>query len=198
MAHLSPAQRAFVRKHGTEHVLDPSEAVGELNIVPFLDIVVNIIMFLLATVAYIVATCQIESNPPPIATGRVARQNQETSSLNLTVTVAGDGVFVAGSGATMAPGCSGAAPLGTRSPTVPRAMVTTMRNGAPARVMGYDWGALTACAARVKDQFPDETQVIVSADPMVQYEDVVAAMDALRKQGNRTLFDDVLISAGVR
>lgn len=199
MPHFSPAQRAYIRKHGKQHELDPSEAVGELNIVPFLDIVVNIIMFLLATVAYILATVQIESNPPPLATGRAARpQQQDQSALNLTVTVGNDGIFVAGSGATMGPRCEGPAPLGTRSPTVPKRMLEVYRDGAMRRMMTYDWAALTTCVARIKNEFPDETQVIVSADPVVEYEYLVAAMDALRRQGNRMLFTDVLISAGVR
>ena len=47
-------------------------------------------------------------------------------------------------------------------------------------------------------RLPDEDGVIVSADPSVAYEHVVAAMDALRRRGNRILFDKVLISAGVR
>ncbi|MCC7538968.1 MAG: biopolymer transporter ExbD [Deltaproteobacteria bacterium] len=199
MPHFSPAQRAYIRKHGKQHDLDPSEAVGELNIVPFLDIVVNIIMFLLATVAYILATVQIDSNAPPIAqAGRRPQPNQEQSTLNLTVTVGNDGIFVAGSGATMAPRCMGPAPLGTRSPTIPKRMLDVVREGQMRRMMTYDWAALTDCVARIKNEFPDETQVIVSADPVVEYEHLVAAMDALRNQGQRRLFGDVLISAGVR
>ena len=48
---LSPRQKAYIRKKSKVHDLDPSEASGELNIVPFLDIVVNIIMFLLTLTA---------------------------------------------------------------------------------------------------------------------------------------------------
>ena len=49
MAKLTPQQRAYIRRRTKVHDPDPSEIAGELNIVPFLDIVVNLIMFLLAT-----------------------------------------------------------------------------------------------------------------------------------------------------
>jgi len=65
-----------------------------------------------------------------------------------------------------------------------------MRNGQ------QDWGELTTCARRVKLQFEDENQVILSADPEVEFGDIIAAMDALR--GDNDLFPNILLSAGVR
>ena len=50
----------------------------------------------------------------------------------------------------------------------------------------------------MKQQYKDEHAVTVSADPQVQYEFVVAAMDAVRTKGTEPLFPDVLISVGVR
>ena len=49
MPNLSPQQRAYIRRRTRVHEPDPSELSSELNIIPFLDIVVNLIMFLLAT-----------------------------------------------------------------------------------------------------------------------------------------------------
>ena len=64
----------------------------------------------------------------------------------------------------------------------------------------YNWDALTECVARIKSDanFADEHQVTVSADPNVQYEHVIAALDALRSKGDDELFPDVMLSAGVR
>ena len=68
----------------------------------------------------------------------------------------------------------------------------------PAGMNGdHDWKALTTCASRVKEQFEDETRVTLSADPEVPYEDLIAAMDAVRGEESE-LFPDVLLSAGIR
>jgi len=106
------------------------------------------------------------------------------SALNLSVTLTTEGIVVAGSGAKLAPGCTSTAE--GRVITVPRT------------ASGYDWDALTACAARVKARFGSETQVIVGADPTIHYEHMIRAMDALRNQGTNELFPNVMLSAGVR
>ena len=48
MSELSAAQRAKIRRLSQPRELSPDEEGGELNIVPFLDIVVNILIFVLA------------------------------------------------------------------------------------------------------------------------------------------------------
>jgi hypothetical protein len=40
--------------------------------------------------------------------------------------------------------------------------------------------------------------VILTADPNIEYGNVVAAMDAVRSDGTTELFPDVMLSAGVR
>ena len=67
---LSARQRIYVRKHTRTRDLDQSETVGELNIIPFLDIVVNLIMFLLITTEAVLLISQIESDLPKITRGR--------------------------------------------------------------------------------------------------------------------------------
>jgi biopolymer transport protein TolR len=62
----------------------------------------------------------------------------------------------------------------------------------------YDWRGLTRCLATVKGQFPDESQAILSADPNVEYRHLIAAMDAIRADGELPLFPEMLLSAGVR
>ena len=158
--------------------------MGELNIVPFLDIVVNLIMFLLATSEAVLLMAQIEMNSPKIAKGRSRSTEDVQTPLNLNVTVTGKGVIVSGSGGKLAPGCEGIEAGG--DVTVP--MVKD----------GYDWPALTQCVAKVKAKFEDETTVTISADPTIHYEHVVAAMDHVRNDGDNELFPEVLIAVGVR
>jgi biopolymer transport protein TolR len=202
MAHLTPVQRAYIRKRTKHQELDPSEMVGELNIVPFLDIVVNLIMFLLMTTTVVLSITQIDSQLPDYRRGVGGRSQQQEASLNLNLTITDSGVIVTGSGGKLAPGCETTA-LG-RVVTVPKRMAQvidplTGRAVQPARQsLQYDWPGLTACLARVKREYPEETQVIVSADPLIEYEHLVAAMDAARSQGTNELFPDVLLSGGVR
>src|SRR5690606_25084749 len=109
----------------------------------------------------------------------------ESSTLNLTVIVTADGVSVGASGGWMAPGCT-----------------TTTRQGGrvavPTRGRAYDWPGLTACARLIHNEFPTERKVIVSADPEIEFEHIIAAMDALRADGTDELFPEVMISAGLR
>jgi biopolymer transport protein TolR len=191
---FTPAQRAYIRKRTKVHELDPSEMAGELNIVPFLDVVMNIIMFLLAT-SLTIQFFQIQSDLPEYKRGGVgSRAAQEEEKLNLSVTITADGIVVAGSGGKLAPGCQDTA--GGRVITVPKV------NNAKGESV-YDWNDLNECAARVKGNFPNEEEVIVTADPLILYEDVIATMDAVRvrssgdKKGEE-LFPKVLISAGIR
>ena len=52
--------------------------------------------------------------------------------------------------------------------------------------------------AKVKTQFGDEDTVTISADPQIQFEYLIAAMDSVREQGKTELFPKVLVSVGVR
>lgn len=182
---LTPAQRQYIRKRTRVHDLDPSEMAGELNIIPFLDIVVNIIMFLLMTTMTVAFFSQVEAQLPEYRRGGVgSRAAQPEETLNLNITVTESGVIVTGSGGKLAPGCE---QIGTGR------VITVPKRGAT-----YDWEGLTACVAKVKSQFPDERQVIVSADPLVPYEHLISAMDAVRNKGDDELFPEVMLSAGVR
>ncbi|MET0342786.1 MAG: biopolymer transporter ExbD [Polyangiales bacterium] len=184
MPNLSAQQRAYIRRRTRVRDLDPSEIAGELNIVPFLDIVVNLIMFLLATSEAVLAIVQIEAQLPQLSKGGKASQGANEPSLNLNVTLTDGGIIVTGSGGKLAPGCD----------EVTSGRVMTI----PKKGADYDFPALTECAAKIKARFADEKNVIVGADPVIHYEHVVAAMDALRSKGKQELFPKVLLSAGVR
>jgi biopolymer transport protein TolR len=184
MPNLTSTQRAYIRRRSKYHEPDPSELSSELNIIPFLDIVVNLIMFLLATSEAVLAIIQIEAQLPQLSGGGKG-QNKEPG-LNLNVTVTEAGIIVTGSGGKLAPGCQD---------TATGRVITVAKKGAD-----YDWPGLTDCVTKIKavPQFSDENEVIIGADPMIQYEHVVAAMDAVRGTDKNELFPQVLLSAGVR
>jgi biopolymer transport protein TolR len=200
---LTPRQRAYIRKRTAFHDPDPSEEMGELNIVPFLDVVVNLIIFLLATTQAVLAIAQIDAQLPSLGR-RTGRQNLDDpgSTLNLSVTITRAGVIVSGSGGKLAPGCTqtqtgrvitvptGSGYVWTREVPNPE--------GGTRRVPGPTSVALTECAERIHSEFPGETKVIVSADPEIEFEHLVGTMDALRGSETEPLFPDVMLSAGVR
>src|SRR6202035_2574979 len=90
---LSAAQRSRVRRLSAPRELAPDEEGGELNIVPFLDIVTNVLMFVLATIA-VTFTTMIDSQPPR-ASGSSARPPTKPS-LSLNIVVLDKGFIVSG------------------------------------------------------------------------------------------------------
>jgi biopolymer transport protein ExbD len=174
---LSIAQRAKIRRLSQPRELAPDEEGGELNIVPFLDIIVNVLIFVLATVA-VTFTATIDTTPPASQSGGV-RKEIESEALNLTVFIVNDGFSLKASGGNVAPGCESPGP----GITVPK---TSGK---------YDYAALTRCAAKLKnasESFRDETQVYVTANPGTEYQTIISVIDAVRQAPDgELLFTDV-------
>lgn len=171
---LSPAQRSKIRRLSQPRELSPDEEGGELNIVPFLDIIVNILIFVLATVA-VTFTATIETTPPAGRSSGV-RSEIQSEALNLTVLIVNDGFTLKASGGNIAPGCMSPGP----GITIPK-------------VSGqFDYAALTACASKLKEKFQDENQVGLSANPSTEYQILIRVIDALRSTAKgEPLFDNV-------
>ena len=174
---LSPVQRSKIRRLSQPQEHDPSEAGGELNIIPFLDIIMNVLMFVLATIPA-VFTVTIESNPPSIGSGSKVRP-PDKPTLNLSMLIVSDGVSLKASGGAIGPGCE----AGGGGITIPK------RDGQ------HDWPALTACVKRLKVasvDFKEETTVQILADPGTDYQTIIHAMDAVRGDPDvELLFPDV-------
>jgi biopolymer transport protein ExbD len=172
---LSAAQRSKIRRLSEPKEHSPDEAGGELNIVPFLDIITNVLMFVLATIS-VTFTATIDTYPPRAGSGKAGPQ---TPTLGLTVLVVPDGFSLKARGGNVAPGCNDTGP-GIAIPT---------KGG------DYDYAALKACAAKLKGaapEFKDEMGVTISANPPIPYQVVINAMDAVRKnEGGEEMFPDV-------
>jgi biopolymer transport protein TolR len=173
---LSTAQVAKIRRLSQPRELAPDEEGGELNIVPFLDIIVNILIFVLATVA-VTFTATIETQPP--ASGGSGVRADQTKALNLTVLIVNEGFSIKAAGGNVSAGCDGLGP----------GLAISLKSGK------YDYDGLTACAIKLKhssSEFADETQVYISANPGTDYQTLISTIDALRStpQGD-ALFTDV-------
>ena len=103
MSELTTAQRSKIRRLSQPKELTPDEEGGELNIVPFLDIIMNILIFVLATVA-VTFTATIDTTPPASKSSGV-RAEVPSEALNLTVLIDNDGFSLKAAGGNIAPGC---------------------------------------------------------------------------------------------
>jgi biopolymer transport protein TolR len=168
--------RATMRRM-RDHNEEIEEEAGELNLVPYMDIVTNIIIFLLASVVNQVALGNINVSSPTISSGGGAAEDTppEKPPLNLTISVGASGFTVAASGGVL--------------PIIPK-----VANGQ------YDYKALTAKLKEIKadPNNATETKANFSADGTVQYEVVVATLDAMRQaEDGKLLFPDVSFAAGI-
>jgi biopolymer transport protein ExbD len=162
-----------------DHVEEIEEEAGELNLVPYMDIVTNIIIFLLASVVNQVSLANINVTVPSISSGSSADQNPDEPPpkppLNLTVSVGASGFTIAAAG--------GVLPI-----------VAKLPNGQ------YDFKTLTVKLQEIKSA-PDnatETKANFSADAGIPYDIVVATLDAMRITAEgKILFPDVAFAAGI-
>lgn len=182
-APLSAAQRSRIRRLSQPKEPEPGEEAGELNVVPYLDIITNIMMFVLASVS-VTFIASVDTTPPAIGGGKV-RSDVSSKALNLSAFITDQGVQLKTSGGNIAPGCG----KGGAVPTLGTGVAVPKLNAE-----AHDLKTLTACARLLKNaqpEFKDETQVTITANPGTEYKAVIDVMDALRKDGGEELFPEV-------
>jgi len=177
---LSAAQRSKIRRLSTPRELAPDEEGGELNIVPFLDIITNVLMFVLATIA-VTFTTMIDSQPPR-ASGSSARPPTKPS-LSLNIVIVDKGFIVSAFGQRIGEGCQG--------PGSGTAVGVKITDGK----QDYDYASLTQCAHRLKNQVPeaaDETAATLTANGNIPYQVIISTIDAIRRSDDgQVMFPDI-------
>lgn len=159
------------------------EGSGELNIIPYLDILMNLIIFMLLSMTGL-ATFGILNVSAPVYGSGGGGNSDEKPPLLLTVAVSKKGFFVGAQGGVLG-GAEGTGDPGQGAgPTIPLKADGT-----------YDYDALNEKLKQVKSEFPTESKVILAADAETQYEVLVATMDATRETKDRKLlFPDVTLA----
>ena len=185
---------------------DDEHEGGELNLVPYMDILVNTIIFLLATMTSGLTLANINVNSPRYedrgaASSTADPQDPEKQRLNLTIAISYKGYLVAGAGGviTSATGSNISVPC------------KRIEGGRCAWFTGakwrdeYDYEKLIKMMKEAKSKYPHERQVIMTADRHVPYKIVVNTMDTVRGKATKNctgedgcLFDQVILSAGVQ
>jgi biopolymer transport protein TolR len=152
---------------------EAEEETGEINLVPYMDIVTNVIIFLLASVVNQVPLGNINVSVPTIGSGGAAVEEPQKPPLNLTITVGASSFIIAGGGGQM--------------PPIPK-----LPDGK------YDFKGLQQKLMEVKKENPDETKATFNADADIPYDIIVQTLDAMREDDKgKVMFPDVGLSAGI-
>ena len=159
----------------------------ELNIVPYLDILMNLIMFMLLSITGLAAFGILNVSAPNYGgpTTQVTEEGDKPKLL-LTVLISKKGFYVAATGGVLGQ------PQGQPNPAEAPPSIPKKGDGA------FDYTALTESMVNVKKEFPSETKVIVGAEGDIPYEVLVQTMDAIREtpgKERKLLFTDVTLGA---
>jgi biopolymer transport protein TolR len=157
------------------------EESGELNIIPYLDILMNLILFMLLSINGLAAFGIVNVSAPSYggpSTSVAPQENPEQPRLVLSVLISKKGHFINSENAILG------------------------QDGAPSVALkadgSYDYASLNAQMVKIKSAFPSETKVIVAADPETPYDALIQTMDAIREtreKPHRDLFPDVTLGA---
>lgn len=174
------AQRSKIRRLSTPKEIDESEEAGELNIVPFLDIITNVMMFVLASIS-VTFTVTLDANAPRSSKGGVQAKPLNDDSLNLTIIVGTDGYYLKAKGGSLVAD-TGAARCreGGGGVTIPRIDAAGEGNEGNKK---YDPDGLRKCLRYVKDKYEvarHDRQVLLTAGPNIPFQEIVRVMDAIR------------------
>lgn len=191
---------------------------GELNLVPYLDIITNTVIFLLATAASAVAlgainvSTPVYSDPSTAQSSGAEKDEEDKPELNLTVVASNSGFLLGGSGGMMKAPDGSLPTIKCKAPLVEDrcpAYLTQKRDtdGTQINVWvdKYDYDGLQKMISDIKSKYEEERKVVVYADRRVPYHVVVRAMDMLRGKSTAKCtgkdgcyFDQVVLSAGVQ
>jgi hypothetical protein len=196
---------------------EEQEVSGELNVVPYLDVVTNIVMFLLASMTtYQLTFGNLNITSPsrsPDGVGAGQQDAEPKEELNLSVFVTEGGFTIAARGGQLVNPRTNTTPTIETRPVADNDRVfraTEMKNGkatwCPEELqLEWDYPALSKKLAEFKygpnvsEDVKKETKVILTANPGICYNVLVHTMDSVRKDTeNRELFPDVILSAGVQ
>ena len=161
------------------------EETGELNIIPYLDILMNLIIFILLSMSGLATFGILNVNAPNFGAGAGNTDPLEKPPLLMSVSIGTGGFWLAATGGVLPGASEGSLPAapGVGAPTLPKKADGT-----------YDFLGLTEKMKEIKTAFPAESKVIVAADKDIQYEILTQTMDALRETSDhKLLFPDVTL-----
>lgn len=192
-AQVRAKARTAVRRREEQIEVEEMEG-GELNLVPYMDIVTNIVIFLLGSITAGLLFGNINSSLPEYADsgGAVSTEPVEPTepAIQLVVAVTKEKVSL-----FSLTGLEGTL-------TEPKFTVKASKPG-----VEYDFKKLTVAAQEIvkrrwpkKDDRPENSfEVVLMADPEIEYDVIIQTMDSIRRASDgQILFPDILFSTGIK
>jgi hypothetical protein len=171
----------------------------ELDLVPIMNLVTILIPFILMASSF-VTLAVIDSTLPAIGQPQQVEQDPDDKPpLMLSLMVTNMGITVAGADAVLFPeGAPELAEGEDRPPTIP------CPGSECSGLEDYDFAELTRILGMIKDEYPDDENVILVPESRIPYEIIVKVMDHSREDVDaknsdgtaRTLFPFVVIAGG--
>ncbi|MEZ4239669.1 MAG: biopolymer transporter ExbD [Myxococcota bacterium] len=144
---------------------------GELNLIPYLDVVTTLVIFLVFTFQVVIEFRLIELLPPAYsANARNNGENPEDPKVTLTLLITETGYRLA-----------------TNQPDLGTIDI-------PKTAEGYDNDRLSQELLDAKRNLGLQESMVLMASDKIEYQTVVSAMDAAREYEGRLLFPDVLLA----
>jgi biopolymer transport protein ExbD len=188
------------------------DSAEELNLVPIMNLVTILIPFLLMA-AQFVSYAVIDSTLPAISAQQPEQQEEpDEKPLNLSIMITREGFAVSGNHAELKD--AGGGEEGEKKGANVLCVVPGCAydaDGGEGPIEAYDVAELRALLGRIKDDKPEEKNVILVPDSDLPYEVLVMAMDATREDpdssstkeadggcNGRCLFPFVVIAGGVQ
>jgi biopolymer transport protein TolR len=159
------------RQHHVEDAAQEAADSGELNLVPYLDVVTTLVIFLVFTFQVVIEFRLIELLPPAYDSGRSAAETpQQDPQVTLTLIITQDGYR-----------------LVTNRPELGTSEIPKKNNA-------YDNEKLNQELFTVKKALGLGESLILTAADDIEYRVVVDAMDSARRFEDQWLFPDVLLA----
>jgi biopolymer transport protein ExbD len=160
------ARRPAARKGKIDDKLE------DLNLVPIMNLVVCLIPMVLFGASF-VKLGVVNVNAPKFGVGSAETEESDEKPLNLTIAISEKGFHISATGAVI-PGIT--APPEGAEPVDPALAGPTI----PKKGEDYDFVDLYNKLVTVKDQFPDESIVNLTADAQIPFKELIRVMDVLR------------------
>lgn len=162
-----------------------NDKIEDLNLVPIMNLVVCLIPIVLFGTA-LVKVGIVNVNAPRFGMGQAEAVEDDKKPLNLTLAIGEDGIRITASGADInevlglapaaAPADEAAAPAA--GPLIPK------------KGDQYDYMELYNKLSAIKNRYPEETIVNLTADARIPFKVLIATMDVLRVRLEQDTYED--------
>ncbi len=171
----------------------------DLNLTALMDILSNLLFFLLASFG--AAVISVVSASVPVASSEESDVAKSDDAITMTVAIDGHGYRLSAGSESLPP--EALEPLKAKIPRT----ASRPADALPGSPNELDFAMLNQALLRVKSAYPKSETVILVPDPAILYDEVVQTMDACRERvekdargriSKRLLFGKVVVSTTVQ